>query len=131
MGLACICPAPKSAQHHLPRCPACRICGGAHLTDQHELGPLLRAELVIGPEPEPDPEPSDLDVAAQEAGTALEMLTCPWYRTQGKTDRERGRCRSACQSEPACETGEPEGGWAAALLLAAAEVYAEARREER
>lgn len=36
---------------------------------------------------------------------------CPWYLTRGLPDSHRQTCTFGCWSEPACETGEPDGGW--------------------
>lgn len=49
------------------------------------------------------PEIDGVDVTS--AYHALNMLTCPW--------RLRiGICETGCHSEPACETGATEAGWA-------------------
>lgn len=42
---------------------------------------------------------------------AYKWGSCPWYRTRGLPDSKRLPCTFGCQTEPFCETMEPEGGW--------------------
>jgi len=52
-------------------------------------------------------------VDLESAGEALAMLSCPWYSSTGI-------CINGCRDEPACQTNEPDGGWAKQLREACA-----------
>lgn len=69
--------------------------------------------MIDWPLPEQSDElPAEIEgIDWQDAYAALGYLTCPWRLRVGI-------CQSGCSSEPACETGEPEDGWAAEVRRA-------------
>lgn len=62
-----------------------------------ELGDQDWDDAIAGP----PYEPSDSEIAES-------FMACPWYLGTGICDR-------GCQSEPACQTMEPVGGWASQI----------------
>jgi hypothetical protein len=79
---------------------------------QAAMGPEDFADADVSPDSGYSDLPDEIDgVDWRAAGAALGMLLCPW--------RNRvGICGGGCTTEPACETMEPQRGWADELRRA-------------